>query len=117
MRANGYTAVGTRHDLAGCDMRDYLGKRRATRTCRYFRPGQTVRTRRPEPLWFRIAQLGSFVGAISMMGGIAIAFAGELIDAAGATPVLHSLVVNVSAAAVAFAGVALQNKFIGARRS
>src|SRR4051794_29214562 len=89
MRANGYTAVGTRHDLAGCDMRDYLGKRRATRTCRYFRPGQTVRARRPEPLWFRIAQLGSFVGAISMMGGIAIAFA----------------------------GVALQNKFIGARRS
>ena len=98
-------------------MRDDLGKRRATRTRRYFRPGQTVRTRRPEPLWFRIAQLGSFVGAISMMGGIAIAFAGELIDAAGGTPVLHSLVVNVSAAAVAFAGVALQNKFIGARRS
>ena len=53
-----------------------------------------MKARKPEPLWFRIAQLGSFVGAISMMGGIAIAFAGELIDAAGATPVLHSLVVQ-----------------------
>ncbi len=52
-----------------------------------------------------------------MMSGIVTAFAGALIDAAGATPVLHSLAVNGSAAAVAFAGVALLDKFIGAWRS
>ncbi len=76
-----------------------------------------MRTRKPEPPWFRIAQLGCFVRTISMMSGIVTAFAGALIDAAGATPVLHSLAVNGSAAAVAFAGVALQDKFIGAWRS
>ncbi len=46
------------------------------------------------------------------MGGVVIAFAGELIDVAGATPALHSLIVKGSAAAVAFAGVALQDKLV-----
>ena len=62
------------------------------------------------------AVLDALDGMVARTRGTA-SDAGELIDAAGATPVLHSLVVNVSAAAVAFAGVALQNKFIGARRS
>src|SRR5438045_1229209 len=75
---------------------------------------RTMKARKPEPLWFKIAQLGCFVGAISLMGSVAVAFAGALIDAAGATPVLHSLVVMGSAAAVAFAGVALQDKLLGA---
>jgi len=72
-----------------------------------------MRARKPEPPWFKIAQLGCFVGAISLMGGVVIAFAGELIDMAGATPALHSLMVKGSGAAVAFAGVALQDKLLG----
>jgi hypothetical protein len=49
-----------------------------------------------------------------LMGGVTVAFAVALIDAAGATPALHSLVVMGSAAAVAFAGVALQDKLLSA---
>ena len=74
--------------------------------------GRTMKARNPEPPWFKIAQLGCLVGAISMIGGVAIAFAGALIDAAGATPALHSLVVMGSAAVVAFVGVALQDKLL-----
>ena len=77
-----------------------------------------MKARTPEPPWVKIAQLGCFVGAISLMGGVvvafAVAFAVALIDAAGATPALHSLVVMGSAAAVAFAGVALQGKLLSA---
>ena len=73
-----------------------------------------MKAREPEPPWFKIAQLGCFVGAISLMGGVAVAFAVALIDAAGATPASHSLVVKGSAAAVAFAGVALQGKLLSA---
>ena len=73
-----------------------------------------MRARKPEPPWFKIAQLGCFVGAISLMGGVVIAFAGELIDVVGATPALHSLMVKGSTAAIAFAGVALQDKLLGA---
>jgi hypothetical protein len=72
--------------------------------------GRTMKARKPEAPWFKIAQLGCLVGAISMIGGVAIAFA--LIDAAGATPALHSLVVMGSAAVVAFVGVALQDKLL-----
>ena len=73
-----------------------------------------MKARKPEPPWFKIAQLGCFVGAISLMGGVAVAFAVALVDAAGATPALHSLVVMGSAAAVAFAGVALRDKLLSA---
>jgi hypothetical protein len=73
-----------------------------------------MKARTPEPPWFKIAQLGFFVGAISLMGSVVVAFAVALIDAAGATPALHSLVVKGSAAAVAFAGVALQDKLLSA---
>ena len=73
-----------------------------------------MKARTPEPPWFKIAQLGCFVGAISLMGGVTAAFADALIVAAGATPALHSLVVKGSAAAVAFAGVALQDKLLSA---
>jgi hypothetical protein len=73
-----------------------------------------MKARTPEPPWVKTAQLGCFVGAISLMGGVVVAFAGALIDAAGATPALHSLVVMGSAAAVAFAGVALQDKLLSA---
>jgi hypothetical protein len=73
-----------------------------------------MKARTPEPPWVKIAQLGCFVGAISLMGGVVVAFTVALIDAAGATPALHSLVVMGSAAAVAFAGVALQDKLLSA---
>jgi hypothetical protein len=73
-----------------------------------------MKARNPEPPWCKIVQLGCLVGAIGLVGGVAIAFAGALIHAAGATPALHSLVVKGSAAAVAFAGVALQDKLLGA---
>jgi len=70
------------------------------------------RHRRWNALAIRIGLLAAFVVTTSLAGGMVTAFAADLADAAGATPAVHSLLVNTSAALIALAGVALHAKSI-----